>query len=191
MVLTSREDHAARIKILALHGMSKDAWKRFSDEGYRHYFVTEAGYKYNMTDLQAAIGIHQLARIEPNWERRRQIWQRYLEAFDDLPLTLPAPTPPNTRHAYHLFTVLVDEERAGLSRDAFLDAMTTENIGVGVHYMSIPEHPFYQERFGWQPQDYPHAMRVGRATVSLPLSPALNDEDVADVIAAVTKVLRR
>jgi len=191
MVLTSREDHAARIKILALHGMSKDAWKRFSDEGYRHYFVTEAGYKYNMTDLQAAIGIHQLARIEPNWERRRQIWQRYLEAFDDLPLTLPAPTSPNTRHAYHLFTVLVDEERAGLSRDAFLDAMTTENIGVGVHYMSIPEHPFYQERFGWQPQDYPHAMRVGRATVSLPLSPALNDEDVADVIAAVTKVLRR
>ena len=93
MVLTSREDHAARIKVLALHGMSKDAWRRFSDEGYRHYSVTEAGYKYNMMDIQAAIGIHQLARVEPNWRRRRQIWRRYLEAFDDLPLTLPTPTP--------------------------------------------------------------------------------------------------
>ena len=191
MVLTSREDHAARIKVLALHGMSKDAWRRFSDAGYRHYFVTEAGYKYNMMDIQAAIGIHQLARIEPNWRRRRQIWRRYLEAFDDLPLTLPTPTPRHSRHAYHLFTVLVDEERAGLSRDAFLDAMTAENIGVGVHYLSIPEHPFYQQRFGWRPDDYPHAARVGRDTVSLPLSAALSDDDVADVIAAVRKVLRR
>ena len=87
--------------------------------------------------------------------------------------------------------MLVDEERAGLSRDAFLDAMTAENIGVGVHYLSIPEHPFYQQRFGWRPDDYPHAARVGRETVSLPLSAALSDDDVADVIAAVRKVLRR
>ena len=191
MVLTSSEDHAARIKVLALHGMSKDAWKRFSDEGYRHYFVTEAGYKYNMMDIQAAIGIHQLARVEAAWRRRAAIWDEYLHAFADLPLGLPAAPAPDTRHAYHLFTVLVDEERAGLSRDAFLDAMTAENIGVGVHYLSIPEHPFYSERFGWRPDDFPHAMRIGRRTVSLPLSPALSADDVADVVAAVRKVLGR
>ena len=189
MVLTSCEDNAARIKVLALHGMSKDAWKRFSDEGYRHYFVTEAGYKYNMMDLQAAIGIHQLARVEANWRRRHEIWRRYLDAFADMPLGLPAPPAPDTRHAYHLFTVMVDEERAGLSRDGFLEAMTAENIGVGVHYFSIPEHPFYQERFGWRAGDYPEARRIGRQTVSLPLAPALSDDDVADVIGAVRKVL--
>ena len=90
MVLASREEDAARIKTLALHGMSKDAWKRFSDEGYKHYYVTECGYKYNMTDLQAALGIHQLARVETNWERRRQFWIRYQMELDGLGLGLPA-----------------------------------------------------------------------------------------------------
>jgi len=189
MVLARREDDAARIKVLALHGMSKDAWKRFSDEGYRHYYVTECGYKYNMTDLQAALGIHQLARVASNWARRAQIWDRYQEAFADLPLGLPSPPAPDTRHAYHLYTVLVDEERCGISRDAFLEAMTKQNIGVGVHYLSIPEHPYYRENFGWRPGDYPVAQRIGRQTVSLPLSPALSDADVDDVVAAVRKVL--
>jgi dTDP-4-amino-4,6-dideoxygalactose transaminase len=189
MVLTQREEDAARIKMLALHGMTKDAWKRFSDEGYKHYKVTECGFKYNMMDIQAAIGIHQLSRVEPYWLRREEIWQRYNEAFADLPLTLPAAPAPDTRHAYHLYTILVDEERAGISRDAFLSAMTAQNIGVGVHYLSIPEHPYYQETFGWKPEDYPHAMRLGRQTVSLPLSARLSDDDVEDVITAVYRVL--
>ncbi len=189
MVLAQREEDAARIKVLALHGMSKDAWKRFSDEGYRHYFVTECGYKYNMTDLQAALGIPQLARVERNRARREAIWERYQEAFAALPLTLPAPPEPGTRHAYHLYTVLVDEERCGVARDDFLEAMTRSNIGVGVHYLSIPEHPYYRERFGWRVEDYPEARRVGRQTVSLPLSPGLADADVEDVIAAVRGAL--
>jgi dTDP-4-amino-4,6-dideoxygalactose transaminase len=189
MVLSRRERDAARIKTLALHGMSKDAWKRFGDEGYRHYFVTEAGFKYNMMDLQAAIGLHQLARVEANWSRRRQIWERYDRAFADLPLGLPAPPAAGTRHGLHLYTVLVDEERCGISRDAFLDAMTAENVGVGVHYLSIPEHPYYRKAFGWRPEDYPEAMRIGRQTVSLPLSAGLLDDDVDDVIAAVRTVL--
>lgn len=191
MVLARREDDAARIKVLALHGMSKDAWKRFSDEGYRHYFVTECGYKYNMTDLQAALGIHQLARVENNHARRAQIWGRYQEAFSDLPIELPAAPEPDTRHAYHLYTVLVAEERCGVSRDAFLEAMTAQNIGVGVHYLAIPEHPYYRERYGWRPGDFAEALRIGRQTVSLPLSPALSDADVGDVIAAVREVLPR
>lgn len=188
MVLTRREEDAARIKVLALHGMSKDAWKRFSDEGYKHYQVVEAGFKYNMMDLQAAIGIHQMQRVEPYWRRRREIWQLYNEAFADLPITLSADPEPDTHHAYHLYTILVDEALVGISRDGFLNAMAAHNVGVGVHYLSIPEHPYYQRTFGWKPEEYPHAMRVGRQTVSLPLSAKLTDEDVEDVITAVRDV---
>lgn len=189
MILARREEDAARLKMLALHGMSKDAWKRFGDEGYKHYFVVECGFKYNMMDIQAAIGLHQLGRVEECRRRRKEIWQRYQDAFAGLPLGLPAALEENTRHAYHLYTVLVDEDRAGIGRDAFLDAMTAENIGVGVHYLSIPEHPYYQERFGWKPEDTPHAMRIGRQTVSLPISAKLEDGDVEDVIQATRKSL--
>jgi dTDP-4-amino-4,6-dideoxygalactose transaminase len=191
MVLAKREDDIARVKILGLHGMSKDAWKRFSDTGYKHYQVVECGFKYNMMDLQAAIGIHQLERIDQYWKRREIIWKRYNEAFADLPVTLPANPAAATRHAYHLYTILVDETKTGISRDKFLDSMSARKIGVGVHYLSIPEHPYYQETFGWKPEDYPNAMRIGRQAVSLPISAKLTDEDVEDVIESVKEVLDR
>ena len=189
MVISNNEEDFARIKMLALHGMSNDAWKRFSDEGYKHYYVVECGFKYNMMDLQAAIGIHQLKRVEVNWERRQQIWDMYNEAFADLTLSIPAPVEPDTRHAYHLYTILIDKEKTGISRDEFLNAMTANNIGVGVHYLSIPEHPYYQKTFGWKPEDYPNSTRIGRQTISLPLSAKLTDEDVEDVIKSVRKIL--
>lgn len=185
MILARRAEDAARLKTLALHGMSHDAWKRFSDSGYRHYQVVECGFKYNMMDLQAAIGLHQLARVEASWQRRRAIWARYQDAFADLPVTRPAESDPRSRHAHHLYTLLVDEARCGRTRDEFLEHMTAQRIGVGVHYLSLSEHPYYQDRLGWRPADTPNAMRIGRQTVSLPLSPALTDADVADVIAAV------
>jgi dTDP-4-amino-4,6-dideoxygalactose transaminase len=190
MALAKREEDLSRIKVLGLHGMSKDAWKRFSDEGFKHYQVVECGFKYNMMDLQAAIGIHQLKRVDAYWQRRSQIWQRYREAFSDLPLDLPAPVDAGARHAYHLFTILIDEARTGISRDEFLNRMTADNIGIGVHYLSIPEHPYYQQTFDWKPAHYPHAMRIGRQTVSLPISAKLNDDDIADVIAAVRKNIK-
>ncbi len=190
MVLTPDEKLADRVKILALHGMSKDAWRRFSDEGYKHYYVVECGYKYNMMDLQAAIGIHQLHRIQKNWERRRDVWSTYQEELRDLPLTLPAPPEEGTRHAYHLYTVLIDSHQSRVARDQFITAMTGENIGVGVHYQSIPIHPYYQQRFGWRPEDYPNSFRIGQQTVSLPLSPKLTDRDVSDVIRATRKILK-
>jgi dTDP-4-amino-4,6-dideoxygalactose transaminase len=189
MVLARNEVGADRIKRLALHGMSRDAWKRFSDEGYKHYYVMEAGFKYNMMDLQAALGIHQLARVEQSWRRREQIWRRYDQALAGLPVGLPAPPEPDTRHALHLYTLRIDKERCGVSRDAFLEAMTRQNIGVGVHYLSIPEHPYYRETFGWKPEDTPQAARIGRQTVSIPLSAGLADRDVEDVITAVRRCL--
>jgi dTDP-4-amino-4,6-dideoxygalactose transaminase len=189
MVLAKREEDIARLKVLGLHGMSQDAWKRFGDDGFKHYQVVECGFKYNMMDMQAAMGIHQLKRIEEYWQRRSKIWQQYMDAFVDLPLGLPATVEENTRHAYHLFTILVDKERTGISRDHFLDRMTQEGIGVGVHYMSIPEHPYYQQTFGWKPEDYPNAMRIGRQIVSLPISAKLTENDLEDVVQSAKKAV--
>lgn len=189
MVLARSEADIERIKVLALHGMTKDAWHRFGDEGYKHYQVVEAGFKYNMMDLQAAIGIHQLQRIEESWRRRQQIWQVYQGAFADLPVGLPAEPEADTRHAYHLYTLHVDEQEAGISRDAFIGAMSRYGVGVGVHYLSLASHPHYQERFGWRPGDYPSAKAVGESTVSLPLSAKLSDIEVARVIEATERAL--
>lgn len=189
MVITDREDYASRIKILALHGMSKDAWKRFSDEGFVHYQVTEPGFKYNMMDIQAAIGIHQLERVDAYWKRREALWRRYQEAFADFPVETPAEPEPDTRHGMHLYTLLVDEAKAGVGRDGFLNAIQAQNIGSGVHYLSIPEHEYYRRTFGWNPDDYPNARRVGRQTVSLPFSAKLSEKDAADVIEAVRRIV--
>src|SRR5579885_11973 len=189
MIVGSDEARIARAKVLALHGMSKDAWHRFGDKGYRHYQVVEAGFKYNMMDLQAAIGIHQLARVESNWRRRELIWNRYMDAFSDLPIGIPAAPGPDTRHAYHLFTIMIEEARCGVARDDFLDAMNACRIGTGVHYLSVPEHPYYQQRYGWKAEQWPQAMRLGRQTVSLPLSPKLTDAEVERVIAATRRCL--
>jgi dTDP-4-amino-4,6-dideoxygalactose transaminase len=188
MVLTNDSAIAARIKVLALHGMSQDAWKRFSDDGYKHYEVVEVGYKYNMMDLQAAIGLHQMRRVDAYWNRRVEVWQRYNDAFTGLPVQLPAPLEPGSRHALHLYTLLVDDA-APISRDDLILALHRRNIGTGVHYRAIPVHPVYQQRFSWCPEDYPVATAIGQRTISLPLSARLSDEDVEDVIDAVRDLL--
>lgn len=189
MILAKNEEDIARLKVLALHGMSKDAWKRFGDEGFKHYQVVECGFKYNMMDLQAAMGIHQLRRAEANWVKRAAIWNRYMKELSALPLGLPATIQTDTRHAHHLYTIKVDEEVNGVPRDDFLDRMTAQGIGVGVHYLSLPEHPFYRRTFGWDPDDYPNANRIGRQTVSLPISAKLKDCDLMDVISAIRRSL--
>lgn len=191
MVLTNNPEIAARIKMLALHGMSQDAWKRFSDDGYKHYEVVEVGFKSNMMDLQAAIGMHQMPRVDRYWQRRQEVWDQYNAAFADLPIGLPAPPEPETRHALHLYTVLIDAPRAGISRDDFIVALHKLNIGTGVHYRQIASHPVYQKRFGWRREDFPVADAVGEQTVSLPLSAKLTPEDVEYVIGAVRHTLGR
>ncbi|MQY77846.1 MAG: UDP-4-amino-4,6-dideoxy-N-acetyl-beta-L-altrosamine transaminase, partial [Bacteroidetes bacterium] len=190
MVITDNEEYANQIKILGLHGMSKDAWKRFSDEGYKHYQVVYAGFKYNMMDLQAAIGIHQLPRVDRYWKGRQEIWNCYDEAFKDLAVFKLAPIEPNTRHAYHLYTLLLDIDNLKITRDEFLDEMTKRNIGVGVHYIALHLHPYYQKTFGYRRGDFPNAEWISDRTVSIPLSAKLMDEDVEDVIEAVVKITK-
>ena len=191
MVVSSTKSDMSRIKQLALHGLSKDAWNRFGDEGYKHYQVVECGYKYNMMDIQAALGIHQLARVEENWQKRQNIWKRYQESFWDLPISIPAEPEENTRHAYHLYTIMIDKKKTSISRDEFLQRMYQKGIGVGVHYISIPEHQYYQDRYDWNPSEYPNAASIGLTTVSIPLNPNLSEESVARIISSVVRILSK
>jgi len=189
MVITNNEEYANAIKVLGLHGMTKDAWKRFGDEGYKHYSIVYAGFKYNMMDIQAAVGIHQLPRVDKYWEKRRQIWERYNKEFADLPVILPAETPSYMKHAYHLYTLLIDIDRTKVTRDQFLDEMTKRKLGVGVHYISLNLHPFYQKMYGCKRGDYLNSEWVSDRTVSLPISAKLTEDDIEDIIAAVKEIL--
>ncbi len=189
MVITGKESYANQIKTLAQHGMSRDAWKRFSDEGYKHYQVVFSGYKYNMMDIQAALGIHQLPRVDKNWNRRKEIWDRYNEAFAHLPVFTPLPTETDIRHSFHLYTLLLDINRLNITRDQFLEEMTRHNIGVGVHYMALHLHPFYHKNFNYRRGDFPNAEWISDRTCSIPLSAKLSDDDVEDVIDAVTEII--
>ena len=191
MIVTRNEAYAARAKRLALHGLSTDAWKRFSDEGFKHYEVREPGFKFNMTDIQAALGIGQLARVERNLARREKIWARYDEAFADLPLELPLPAAPDSRHARHLYTVLVDPQQAGLGRDDLQRRLHELGIGTGVHYRALHQHHWYRRALGLEPDDLPNAAWISDRTLSLPLGPALSDGDVDDVVVAVRHVIER
>ena len=189
MLLAKAADKIPRIRMQALHGMTRDAWKRFSAEGYAHYQVVEQGFKYNMMDLQASIGLQQLKRLDNSWQRRQAIWQRYQKALIQLPLILPNEPPAHVRHAYHLYTLQIDESRTRVTRDSFIKHITAQGIGVGVHYLALPEHPYYQQRLGWRPEDTPCATAIGRRIVSLPLGPGLTDEQVERVISGVTASL--
>jgi len=188
MVICDDSNVASRLKTLALHGLSQDAWKRFSDDGYKHYFVEEPGFKYNMMDIQAAIGIHQMNRIDENWNRRKLIWDYYNDNFSKLPIGIPSGASEGTKHAYHLYTIRVKKNKKNISRDRFLNLMHQNQIGTGVHYQSIPTHPFYRNKYGWNPGDFPVATEFGLQTASLPLSPKLSDNDIERVVETVKKI---
>jgi dTDP-4-amino-4,6-dideoxygalactose transaminase len=189
MVTTDNDEWAGQIELYGLHGLNKGAWHRYSDEGFKHYEVIYPGYKYNMTDMQAALGIHQLPRIEKYLTRREEIWKRYDDAFRDLPVITPAPADPHTRHARHLYTLLIDIDTLGRSRDEIQQALHGENIGTGIHFSSVHLHRHYRETYGYTRGDFPNAEYISDRTISLPLSAKLTDEDVTDVITAVRKAL--
>lgn len=190
MVTIKKRKWADLMEMYALHGMSRGAWKRYSDKGYSHYLIRVPGYKYNMMDLQAAIGIHQLKKFKAMQKRRQEIWDKYNQAFSDLPLELPAPFEKNTVHGLHLYTTLVNLEKLKTNRDFFLQALHRENIGSGVHFISLHLHPYYQKRFGFKRNDFPNAAYISERTISLPLSAKMTDKDVADVVQAVRKILK-
>ena len=189
MVTTNDDDWAEFIRIHSLHGLSKDAWKRYSDDGFKHYQVVAPGYKYNMMDIQAAIGIHQLKKIGQYHLRRREIWGRYDEAFAELPVEIPPPEEPDTLHARHLYTLLLRLDEIGASRDEFQERLHRMNIGTGIHFVALHLHPYYAETYEYCPEDFPNALYVSERTISMPLSAKLTDSDVASVIEAVQRAI--
>lgn len=191
MVTTNNRNWAEKVQMYGLHGMSKGAWHRYSDKGFKHYQVVFPGYKYNMTDIQAALGIHQLKRVDKYHKIRETIWKKYDRAFKELPFIVPAPAEKDTVHARHLYTPLLDIDRAGLSRDAFQQALYNENIGTGIHFVALHLHPYYANTFGFKRGNFPNAEFVSDRTISLPLSAKLTEEDTDDVINAVKKIIEK
>ena len=189
MLTTSREEWASFARVASLHGMSRGAWTRATYEKSPHYDVVMPGFKYNMMDLQAAIGLHQLARIESMYARRSAIWARYDAAFAGLPLRLPAPVPAGDRHARHLYTVVVDES-AGVTRDRLQQRLAERGVCTSIHFRALHLHPYYQERFELKRGMFPAAESLSDSTLSLPLSAAMTDDTVDRVIEALHEVLR-
>jgi len=190
MVTTADERAASFMRTASLHGMSRDGWTRYAPGGSPHYDVVTPGFKYNMMDLQAAIGLHQLSRIELMHGRRAAICARYDEELAGLPLTLPAPVDAGVAHARHLYPVLLDEQAAGLSRDMLHARLSAQGISTSVHFRAVHLHPYYQERFGFRRGMFPVAESVSDTTLSLPLSAAMTEEAVDRVIGACHDVLR-
>ena len=189
MVTTHDAALAERMRILSLHGVSSDAWRRFRADGPAHVEVVEAGYKYNMSDIQAALGLGQLAKIEQHLQRREELWRFYDKELAGLPLLLPAPAEPGCRHARHLYSVLVDTDRTSITRDKLRAALREANIGTGLHYVALHLHSFYQQRFDMRRGQFPNAEFVSDRTLSLPLSPKVTDEDAQDVVDALKAIL--
>ena len=188
MVTTNNEEWSQKIKVFGLHGMSKDAWQRYADKSYTHYQVVVPGFKYNMMDIQASLGIHQLERLGKNFKRRKEIWEIYNKAFEDLPFDTPSEEK-DTVHARHLYTILLDINKLKISRDEFMSALRRENIGTGVHYISLHLQLYYKETFGFKKDNFPNAAYISERTVSIPFSAKLTEKDVQDVIDATTKVI--
>lgn len=189
MLCTGDEEVAEKTALLRQHGMSKGAWKRYAVQGTPHYDVHFPGLKYNMLDIEAAIGRDQLRRLEGFNGRRRQIAARYDEAFTGLPgLILPGGAGYDHLHGRHIYTPLVDIDGLGLSRDTFMARLRERNIGTALHYQAVHLFRYYGETFGWKKGDFPAAEFVSDRIVSLPLFPAMTDDDVSDVIETVRAV---
>jgi dTDP-4-amino-4,6-dideoxygalactose transaminase len=190
MICTDDEALAERCRLMALHGICKDAWKRYTVEGSWHYDIIAPGYKYNMSDIAAAMGLAQLRKAERMWQRRREIARRYNEAFGAIPeLQIPADRA-DCQHAWHLYCLRLNLEHLKIDRNQFVQELKHLNIGASVHFIPLHLHAYYRENYGYAPTDFPVAFKEFQRVVSLPLYSKMNDQDVEDVISAVTKVIK-
>lgn len=189
-IATADDGLAETMRLLTLHGMSRDAWKRYTGAGSWYYEVVLPGYKDNMTDIQAALGIHQVRRLEGFIETRRRYARLYDEAFCELPEVEVPIVRPGRCHVYHLYPILLRLEGLAIDRARFIEELRARGIGTSVHFVPVHLHPFYARQFGYRPGDLPCAEALYSRLVSLPLYPAMSEADVADVIQAVGDVVR-
>ena len=186
---TNRQEWADRITVMALHGLSRDAWKRYSAEGYRHWDIIAPGYKYNMFDVQAALVGSQFKKLEAFQVRRDALKARLDAGLKDIAeLAFPAERSWGT-HAHHLYPIVVRTEMLRADRDVIMNAIQGENIGIGVHFRAVHLHPFYVDTFGFRRGMFPNAEYYSDRAISLPIYPRMTDGDADDVVAAVRKVI--
>jgi perosamine synthetase len=191
MICVDDESLAERCRLMTLHGISKDAWKRYTAEGSWYYEIIAPGYKYNMTDIAAAMGLAQLRKAERMWQRRQKIAQRYNEAFTTLPELQTPLDRADCQHAWYLYVLRLNLERLTISRSQFIEALKVRNIGTSVHFIPLHLHPYYRETYGYVPTDYPVAYQEFQRVVSLPIYSKMSDEDVEDVIQAVSNLVTK
>lgn len=191
-IATFDEEVHKTASLLRFHGMDKNAWKRFDKSGSSRYDITLPGYKYNMMDIQAAMGIHQLKKLEGFIEERTSRAQKYQEFFSKLSgLIIPKEVAYPHRHAWHLYTPLIDIDALKISRDQFMQELKDRNIGSGLHYTAVHEFSFYAQKYGYKPGDYPGAHFVSDRILSLPLFPTMTEQDQEDVIESVIDICSR
>ncbi len=191
MITTDDDACADRCRIMSLHGIDRDAWKRYTAEGNWAYEIVAPGYKYNLTDIAAVLGLVQLGKLETMWARRAEIARRYDAAFAAHPeLQLPTRAATN-QHAWHLYMLRVDNDRLAGGRDAFIQELRKRNIGASVHFIPLHLHPYYRETYGYKPDDFPIATREFEREISLPIYSRMTDRDVEDVIEAVSETVTR
>jgi dTDP-4-amino-4,6-dideoxygalactose transaminase len=189
MLTTNRDDLAETIRVLSLHGITADAWMRHGEGEYVHYDVLYPGYKYNMFDIQAALGLHQLKKLDFFWERRNHYVQMYDVAFRDMPEIKLLTARENVKHAHHLYPILINTNGAGLDRDSILAALGNAGIGAGVHFRALHLMSFYQKQFGFRRGDLPNAEYASDRLLSLPLYPRMVEADIQRVVATLKQIL--
>ena len=191
MATTDNEEWADKMRILRLHGISKDAWKRYSNEGSWYYEVLEAGYKYNMTDIQASLGLAQLKKVEWMWAKRKEIARKYTEAFKSL-VELNTPyIKPDRKSAWHLYIIKLNLEMLNINRNQFIEELKKRGIGTSVHFIPLFLHPFYRNTFGYSSEEFPASNWVYERIVSLPIYPGMTDENIESVVEAVLSVVKK
>jgi dTDP-4-amino-4,6-dideoxygalactose transaminase len=189
MITTENDAWANRCRVMSNHGISKDAFKRYTAEGSWYYQVIAPGFKYNMADLAAAMGLAQLRKVERMWRRRSEIAAQYSAGFAPYAELQPPGVQPGMEHAWHLYILRLNLERLGIDRGAFIEELRRRNIGASVHFIPLQLHPYYAETYGYQPQDFPTAYGEYQRAISLPIYSRMKDEDVRDVIEAVTAIV--
>lgn len=190
MLVTNNQQWADRAQVMSLHGMSRDAWKRNTTEGSWFYEVVAPGFKYNMTDVAAAIGLRQLTKQERFREERLAIAERYTAAFRELPELEPPTEPAHVQSSWHLYMLRLNLDLLTVDRAEIIKALNAENIGTSVHFIPLHLHPAYRERYGFTPDSFPVAYQQYLRVISLPLFPGMTNDDINDVIGAVQKVVR-
>ncbi len=188
MLTTNNAAWAERCRIMSLHGISKDAWKRYTSEGSWYYEITAPGYKYNMTDIAAALGIVQLRKVMDMANRRVAIAERYDAAFSGHVALETPTTTANSTHAYHLYVLRLNLAALRIDRAMFVEELKARNIGASVHFIPLHLHPYYRQQYGYRPEDFPVAYHEYLRAISLPIFPEMSEEDVSDVIDAVLEI---